>query len=116
LRGARDGDMARAGDLARAYANLQRELTQHHEGEDQFVFPFLASVGGDADVLKAMDDEHHAMAEALAETRRTGLRARDDPATCHVTARQDCRPRLPPGHRPHVEALTPPPILELWLA
>jgi hemerythrin-like domain-containing protein len=69
LRGARDGDVARARDLARAYANLQRELTQHHEGEDRFVFPFLARVGGDADLLKAMDDEHQAMADALAETR-----------------------------------------------
>ena len=69
LRGARDGDVARAGELARAYANLQRELTQHHEGEDTFVFPFLDRVGGDPDLLKAMDDEHHAMAEALAETR-----------------------------------------------
>ncbi|HEY7274069.1 MAG TPA: hemerythrin domain-containing protein [Actinoplanes sp.] len=68
LRGVRDGDVARAGELARAYANLQRELTQHHEGEDRYVFPFLARVGVDAELLKAMDDEHQAMADALAET------------------------------------------------
>ena len=69
LRGVRDGDRARAADLARAYANLHRELTHHHEGEDRFVFPFLAKAGGDAGLLEAMDDEHHAMAEALADTR-----------------------------------------------
>ena len=65
----RDGDVARAGQLERAYANLQRELTHHHEGEDEFVFPLLAKVGGPPDLLKAMEDEHQAMADALAETR-----------------------------------------------
>jgi hemerythrin-like domain-containing protein len=69
LGSARDGDVARASQLDRAYANLHRELTHHHEGEDQFVFPFLARAGGDPDLLKAMDDEHQAMADALAETR-----------------------------------------------
>ncbi len=66
---ARDGDRARAGQLERAYANLQRELTQHHEGEDTLIFPYLARVGIAPDLLAAMDDEHHAMADALAETR-----------------------------------------------
>lgn len=69
LAAARDGDVVRAGHLERAYANLQRELTQHHEGEDEFIFPFLAEHGAGADLLKEMDDEHHAMADALAETR-----------------------------------------------
>jgi hemerythrin-like domain-containing protein len=69
LRGARDGDTARSGELARAYANLHRELTHHHEGEDRFVFPFLTNVGSDAELLKAMNDEHQAMADALADTR-----------------------------------------------
>jgi hemerythrin-like domain-containing protein len=68
LGAARDGDVARAGQLERAYANLQLELTHHHEGEDAFVFPFLADHGAAPDLLKAMDDEHHAMADGLAET------------------------------------------------
>ena len=61
--------MVRARQLHRAYANLQRELTRHHEGEDQYVFPYLARVGLPHDLLTAMDDEHHAMADALGETR-----------------------------------------------
>jgi hemerythrin-like domain-containing protein len=65
----RDGDVARARQLEAAYANLHRELTNHHEGEDDLIFPFAAKVNGAGDVLKAMDDEHHAMAAALAETR-----------------------------------------------
>ena len=39
-----DGDVTRARQLGRAYANLQLELTHHHEGEDEFVFPFLANL------------------------------------------------------------------------
>src|SRR5829696_4052002 len=69
LGAARDGDVARARQLERAYANLQRELTLHHEGEDEFVFPYLARIGSAPDLLEAMDDEHQAMAAALGETR-----------------------------------------------
>jgi hemerythrin-like domain-containing protein len=64
-----DGDTARAGQLQRAFANLRRELTLHHEGEDQLIFPFLARVeDGVDDQLAAMEDEHQAMAVALART------------------------------------------------
>ena len=64
----RDGDAARARDLDRAYVNLRRELTHHHEGEDRHIWPMLAEVGVPADLLGAMESEHHAMAEALSQT------------------------------------------------
>jgi hemerythrin-like domain-containing protein len=70
LAAARDGDMARARQLERAYGNLHRELIQHHEGEDRVIFPYLAGAGVPSDLLTAMDDEHHAMADALGETRQ----------------------------------------------
>jgi hemerythrin-like domain-containing protein len=69
LANARDGDVARAGQLERAYTTMHRLLTHHHEGEDRYIFPFLAKVGVPAELLTAMDDEHHAMADALGETR-----------------------------------------------
>ena len=69
LAAAPDGDIARAQQLEKAYANLHRELTRHHEGEDQYVFPALATLGLPSDLLTAMDDEHHAMADALGQTR-----------------------------------------------
>ena len=69
LAAAGDGDTGRAGQLERAYANLHRELTRHHEGEDQYVFPFLAESGLPSDLLTAMDEEHQAMADALGQTR-----------------------------------------------
>jgi hemerythrin-like domain-containing protein len=69
LAAAQDGDVARAQQLERAYANLHRELTQHHEGEDRIIFPYLAGVGVPPALLTAMDDEHHDMADALRHTR-----------------------------------------------
>ena len=54
LRAAQDGDLARARDLERAYQNLHRELTHHHEGEDTYIFPFLSKVGVPPDLLTAM--------------------------------------------------------------
>jgi hemerythrin-like domain-containing protein len=64
----RDGDTARAAALARAFAHLRAELTRHHEGEDTYVWPMLEKLGADRDLLRAMESEHSAMAEALAET------------------------------------------------
>jgi hypothetical protein len=63
-----DGDRTRAGDLGRAYAFLRGELTRHHEGEDRYLWPWLATVGVDPDLLATMESEHHTMSEALAET------------------------------------------------
>ena len=65
---AKDGDRARAGDLQRAYGFLRDELTRHHEGEDQHLWPWLATVGVDQDLLTTMEAEHATMSRALAET------------------------------------------------
>jgi len=63
-----DGDRPRADQLARAHANLQQELTRHHEEEDTYLWPMLRAKGLDPGLLAEMESEHHAMAEALAET------------------------------------------------
>ncbi|TFV51715.1 hemerythrin domain-containing protein [Blastococcus sp. TF02A-35] len=64
----REGDRARGGELDRAFANLRAELTHHHETEDTHIWPMLAAKGVDPELLAAMEDEHEAMAEALART------------------------------------------------
>jgi hemerythrin-like domain-containing protein len=62
------GDQARAGDLERAYANLRRQLTKHHEDEDAHIWPMLSTMGVRPELLGAMEAEHSAMADALADT------------------------------------------------
>jgi hemerythrin-like domain-containing protein len=63
-----DGDRARAADLVRAYAFLRDELTRHHQGEDEHLWRWLASVGVDPDLLTVMQSEHEGMSAALADT------------------------------------------------
>jgi hemerythrin-like domain-containing protein len=64
----RDGDRDRAAALHRAYDNLRRELTHHHEQEDELIWPMLAGVGVDGQLLASMEAEHHRMADALARS------------------------------------------------
>jgi hemerythrin-like domain-containing protein len=71
LRGFAEGDVDRARGLSLAFGNLRRELTHHHESEDTHIWPMLSGVGVDPDLLGAMEAEHHAMAEALADTDAT---------------------------------------------
>lgn len=67
LRGLQDGDGARARQVQKAWENLVRELTHHHESEDAMVWPFLLSRGVDPDLMRAMEDEHAAMKQALTD-------------------------------------------------
>jgi hemerythrin-like domain-containing protein len=63
-----DGARPRAQALERAFANLREQLTHHHEGEDTHVWPWLASTDADPELLAAMESEHGAMSDALAES------------------------------------------------
>ena len=58
----------RAAELERAFTNLREQLTHHHHGEDEHIWPMLAAAGADADLLAAMESEHEAMAAALRDT------------------------------------------------
>ena len=65
LRRLGDGDTTRARQVQAAWRNLVRELTHHHEAEDEILWPFLLDRGVDADLLHQMESEHVAMKEAL---------------------------------------------------
>ena len=66
LRALGDGDTARAREVQVAWRNLVRELTHHHEAEDEHVWPFLQSRGVEMTLLEQMEAEHVAMKTALA--------------------------------------------------
>ena len=65
LRGMRDGDAERARQIQTAWRNLVRELTHHHEAEDEHLWPFLRSRGVELSLLETMEAEHVAMRTAL---------------------------------------------------
>jgi hypothetical protein len=66
LRRLSDGNTARARQVQTAWRNLVRELTHHHEAEDEHVWPFLQSRGVELTLLEQMEAEHVAMKRALA--------------------------------------------------
>src|SRR3954451_5605458 len=61
-----DGDSARAGQLAKAWANFYAQLDRHHHGEHDIAWPALMQVGISEEVLAELDAEHDKLAEALA--------------------------------------------------
>jgi DUF438 domain-containing protein len=54
--------------LDRAYAQLQAQLTRHHQQEDALIWPMLAHMGVDQTLLSTMESEHEDMSAALKET------------------------------------------------
>ena len=89
LRRVRDGDGDRARQLQTAWRNLVRELTHHHEAEDEHMWPFLQSRGFDPALMQQMEAEHVAMKAALAavSTRIDDLVAM--PTAANATAAAD---------------------------
>lgn len=63
-----DGALPRAQELEHAFTNLREQLTHHHHGEDEHVWPWLEGAGADPELLHAMESEHEAMAACLAES------------------------------------------------
>lgn len=83
LRALREGDSARARQVQQAWRNLVRELTHHHEAEDDLIWPFLLARGVDPGLMGAMEAEHADMKRALAEAGR----AIDEVVAEPITAR-----------------------------
>jgi hemerythrin-like domain-containing protein len=65
LRAVADGDSSRARQIQVAWRNLVRELTHHHEAEDDNIWPLLERRGFDPALLADMESEHAAMKHAL---------------------------------------------------
>jgi hemerythrin-like domain-containing protein len=65
LRLVEDGDRGRVAQLSRAWQNLHDQLVEHHETEDEVIWPALEGLGIDPVLLGEMESEHGAMREAL---------------------------------------------------
>ena len=106
LRALGDGDTARAREVQVAWRNLVRELTHHHEAEDEHVWPFLQSRGVEMTLLEQMEAEHVAMKTALASVseRLEALVAATTAADATAAADEVARAReVINGHLDHEE-------------
>ncbi len=64
-----EGDRERAAGLHRAWVNFDAQLTEHHEGEHEIVWPALKAIGIPAPTIDDFDAEHATMAADLATAR-----------------------------------------------
>ena len=116
LRTLPDGDTARARQIRTAWRNLVRELTHHHEAEDEHVWPFLQSRGVDLTLLEEMEAEHVAMKQALASVSTSLDSVVAAPSTFNAAAAADevARAReVINGHLDHEERDVEGPMGEL---
>ena len=60
-----DCDRGRAEQLGTAWDNFVQQLTHHHQGEHEIVWPVLEDLGVDRGLLAQMDVEHDRLADAL---------------------------------------------------
>ncbi len=64
-----DGDVHRASGLHRAWENFDAQLTDHHQGEHEVVWPALDAIGIARPTIDSFDAEHDAMAADLTTAR-----------------------------------------------
>lgn len=81
-----DADAARAAALGRAWATVDAQLTDHHEGEHAIAWPHLERAGVPRAILDQMDAEHEVMATALVEARSAMTDLQAQPTHDRATA------------------------------
>ena len=116
LRALRDGDGQRAREIGTAWSNLVRELTHHHEAEDEHLWPFLQSRGVALTLLEQMEAEHVAMKSALASVSSSIKTLVAAPTADHATAAADETARAEVvinGHLEHEERDVEAPLGDL---
>lgn len=110
-----DGDQDRAAALHRAWANFDAQLTDHHEGEHEIVWPALEAIGIGGPTLETFDEEHEAMAAALANARTAMQQLRDSASRADAlaaVAEVERLQRTTVSHLDHEEQVTEPALSE----
>ncbi len=109
------GDLKRGRQLARAWANFDDQLTEHHTSEHKIAWPALLAVGASPSLLTTMDTEHDAMTAAIVDVRQavpalTGAASIDDVAA--ALAAFERLQTVTVAHLEHEEAELEPLYLE----
>jgi hemerythrin-like domain-containing protein len=89
-----DGNHHRAGQLARAWANFDDQLRDHHESEHEIVWPVLGTIGASTELIAMMDAEHDIVADALAAARTAMARLKTSASATDARAAKEAMTRL----------------------
>lgn len=104
-----DGDRPRAAGLHRAWENFEHQLTEHHQGEHEIVWPALGAIGIDGSMIDTFDAEHEVMATDLATAGAAMARLRTSATRSDADAAAAAMHRLQVStvtHLDHEEAAT----------
>jgi hypothetical protein len=89
-----EGDSRRAEQLWTAWANFDEQLTIHHVGEHNIVWPTLRQLGMKEDLITQWDHEHEQLAEALRNTDDAMRELRRSPSTTNAKSASDAMAKL----------------------
>lgn len=89
--------------MARAWANFEDQLTDHHESEHEIVWPALEAVGASTELIETMDAEHDAVAAALADSRAGLARLKASASAADAQAARAAMERLLEVTRAHFD-------------
>ena len=89
-----EGDSRRAEQLWTAWANFDDQLTTHHVGEHNIVWPTLRQLGLKEDLITQWDHEHEQLAEALRNTDGAVRELRRSPSATNAKSASDAMAKL----------------------
>ena len=89
-----EGDSRRAEQLWTAWVNFDEQLTTHHLGEHNIVWPTLRQLGLKEDLITQWDHEHDQLAEALRTAGDAMRELRRSPSATNAKSARDAVARL----------------------
>ena len=89
-----EGDSRRAEQLWTAWVNFDDQLTTHHVGEHDIVWPTLRQLGMKEDLIKQWDHEHEQLAEGLRTTGDAMRELRRSPSAANAKSASDAMAKL----------------------
>jgi hemerythrin-like domain-containing protein len=89
-----EGDSRRAEQLWTAWVNFDDQLTTHHLGEHDIVWPTLRQLGMREDLITQWDHEHEQLAEGLRTTGDAMRELRRSPSAANAKSASDAMAKL----------------------
>jgi hemerythrin-like domain-containing protein len=89
-----EGDSRRAEQLWTAWANFDEQLTTHHVGEHDIVWPTLRQLGLKEELITQWDHEHEQLAEAMRSTDDAMRELRRSPSATNAKSASDAIAKL----------------------
>jgi hemerythrin-like domain-containing protein len=89
-----EGDSRRAEQLWTAWGNFDDQLTTHHVGEHDIVWPTLRQLGMKEELITQWDHEHEQLAERLRTTGDAMRELRRSPSAANVKSASDAMAKL----------------------